>query len=55
MVGAGPTGEEYNVAAWDVEDVSGLKVTGVGDGEAEGGELAGVVNGGELEATRHEA
>ncbi len=55
MVGASPSGEEHDVAAWDVEDVSGLEVKGVGNGEADGGKLAGVVNGGELEATRHEA
>lgn len=55
MVGASPSGEEHDVAARDVEDVSGLEVTGVGNGEADGGKLAGVVNGGELKATRHEA
>lgn len=55
MVGASPTGEEHDVAARDVKDVAGLKVTGVGDGKADGRKLVGVVNGGELEATRHEA
>lgn len=55
VVGAGPAGEEDDVAAWDVEDVAGVEIAGVGEWVAEGGELAGVVDGGEFEATGDEA
>ncbi len=37
MVGASPTGEEHDVATWNVEDVARLKVACVRDGEADGG------------------